>query len=179
MKNIKVIEINESSMFLLGGAMATINQQWAIDQREENLKSLPEEQREEVTKIYKEVFELKLDEEAILIHPKLKEILSANELRGVMLHEEGHIHHGHLKRINDSDVNVISIEGGAKIIDEVIFEIEADLHAMKVVGPRVLKSALKKIIKAVSEVSGTPEWILNAGMKERFDAIDAFRRSNK
>ena len=86
----------------------------------------------------------------VTVFDELKEILTPEELKAVLLHEEGHLIHRHLEKINSRDV--IQDTSGQNILVDVNAEIEADAYAASRVGKEIVKKAITKLVIKVADI---------------------------
>lgn len=120
----RVIFAEDKDILLAGGACATVF---------DNLDTFTKQQRR-----FRNV---SLNEQIIVVHFLIKRRLSKQELRAVILHEEGHIVLGHLNKLIASRI--------VGVVDDSQLEEEADLYASKRINVQFLISALRKIYKIV------------------------------
>jgi len=119
----KIVFCTDDTILAIGGALATV---------------ASKENVEIIRKIGSYEGQIQLNQNGIVLHEELKTLLSADELKAVILHEKGHLAH---KRL----VKMAAI-GATGIFDNNDFEKEADAYAAKRVGPRATISALVKLI---------------------------------
>lgn len=81
-------------------------------------------------------------ENVIVIHENLSKILNAREVQAVLLHEEGHIVHGHIDTQYEALQRGEASEG---VILNEEWEKQADAYAAERIDPLIMRSALVKL----------------------------------
>ena len=85
----------------------------------------------------------------ISVQSEFLSILKEEYVRAFLLHEEGHIVLGHLQ----SEAETVVLESGAKVINVLQYEIEADAYAAERIGKDLMREALIAEAEAIAHFS--------------------------